>query len=127
MSPIAELEPTKFIYQVQDSTNPADTRFLNVVQGSYAGTAMAHASYVQSTAGQQFDGAGFGTYAVYFPVNQVSFTGTTLALPAGAHTLMVTGLAANTGYAVSAGGSSATISPNGSTMTDSGGVLVVSF
>jgi Divergent InlB B-repeat domain len=127
MSPLAELEPMKYIYQEQDSTKPADTRFLHVLQASDAATAMAQASYLQSTAGQQFNGAGFSKFAIYFPVNVVSFTGTTLTLPAGAHTLMVTGLAANTGYQVSIGGSAATISPNGSTKTDAGGVLVVSY
>jgi len=127
MSPIAELEPTKYIYQVQDSTNPADTRFLHVVEGSDAGTSMAHASYVQSTAGQQFDGAAFAKYVVYFPVHQGSFTDTSLTLPVGGHILMITGLTPNAGYNVSIGGGAATISPNGSMMSDAAGVLAVSY
>jgi hypothetical protein len=127
MSPLADLEPMVYIYQEQDSSNPADTRFLHVLQASDKGTTMAKAAYLQNTAGQKFDGAGFSKYAVYFPVSVGSFTGTTLTLPAGGHTLMVTGLAANTGYAVTIGGTSATISPNGSTTTDAGGVLVVSY
>jgi hypothetical protein len=127
MSPMADLEPTRYIYQVQDSTKPPDTRFLHVVQGSDPGTAVAHAGYVQSMAGQQFDGAAFAKYVVYFPVKQGSFTGTTLTLPAGGHILMVTGLTPNSGFTVSMGGSAATISPQGSTMSDVGGVLVVSY
>lgn len=127
LNPIADLEPTRFIYQVQDSSDPADTRFLHVLQGADPGAVMAKATYVQSVAGQSFDGAAFLTYAVYFPVDAVSFTGTTLNVPAGVHTVMVTGLAPETGYQVSAAGSTLTISPKGSTMSDAGGVLVVNF
>jgi hypothetical protein len=125
MSPIADLEPTKYIYQVQDSTSPADTRFLHVLEGANAGTAMAHATYLQSLSGQQFDGAAFSSYAVYFPVNTVSFTGTTLNVPAAVHTLMVTGLAPATGYnAISASGK-VSISAVGASQTDAAGVLIL--
>jgi hypothetical protein len=40
---------------------------------------------------------------------------------------MVKGLAPKAGYNLSAGGATATISPGGSTMTDSAGVLVASL
>ncbi|HEY2857265.1 MAG TPA: hypothetical protein VGJ21_02485, partial [Terracidiphilus sp.] len=127
MSPMADLEPTKYIYQVQDSTNPADTRFLNVLQGADSGVAMVKSTYLQSVAGQQFDGAAFAAYVVYFPVSLASFTGTTLSPPVSAHTLLVTGLSPATGYAVTTGGGRVTISPGGATKTDGGGVLVLSL
>ena len=41
LNPIAELEPTQYVYTVQDPANPADTRFLHVLQGADAGIAMA--------------------------------------------------------------------------------------
>lgn len=124
MDPLADLEPTVYIYQVQNSANPASARFLHVLQGSDSGTPMAKATYLQSTAGQHFDGAAFSTYAVYFPTYAEAFTGTTLTIPAAAKTVMVTGLAPNTGYQVTVAGSTITISPNGPAMSDNAGLLL---
>jgi len=132
LSPIADLEPTRFIFQVQDPTNPADTRFLHVLQGADAGAPMVPVSYLQSTAGVPFDGAVFGSSAVFFPVTvPASFTGTTLTAPAGVHTVLVTGLAPNGAYSVSilANGAAHTLTiANGIGSTaDAAGVLMVSF
>jgi hypothetical protein len=46
MDPIAELEPTRFIYQVQYPTKPSGTRFLHVLQGADPGAPIAAATYL---------------------------------------------------------------------------------
>jgi hypothetical protein len=132
LNPIADLEPTQYILQIQDLTLPTDTRFLHVLQGADAGAPMAQAAYVQSTAGTPFDGASFGTSVVYFPVNtSPAFGGATLPAPAGVHTMYITGLTPNAGYGISvqANGTAnaITISPGGSTMADAAGVLELTF
>jgi len=67
---LADLEPTQYVYQVQDPTLPLDTRFLHVLQGADSGAQMPAATYVQSTSGTPFDGAAFGATAVCFPVSK---------------------------------------------------------
>ncbi len=44
LSPIADLEPTRYILQVQDPSLPTDTRFLHVLQGADPGAAMGPAA-----------------------------------------------------------------------------------
>ncbi|HXJ79362.1 MAG TPA: hypothetical protein VMS64_11860, partial [Candidatus Methylomirabilis sp.] len=134
LNPIAELEPTQYILTVQDPSNPADTRFLHVLEGADPGAGMAQATYIQSTSGAPFDGAAFGDAAVYFPVSVgAPFTGTVLPTPAGVHTVLVTGLAANRAYGVtilpaSGGVNLISITSGGATATaDAAGVLRVSF
>jgi hypothetical protein len=124
----AETEPTRFIYQVQDPTNPADTRFLHVLQGADAGASMVTATYMQSTAGSPFDGAVFGSNAVYFPVIATAvFTGTTLPAPAGVHNMMVTGLTPNASYSVTLANGAVSVAAGAGQSTDAAGVLVVTF
>jgi len=124
----ADLEPTQYIYQVEDSTNPSDTRFLHVLQGADAGAPMAQATRVQSKSGTPFDGAAFGSNAVFFPVSAAStFSGTTLNVPAAVSTVLITGLSPNTGYGVQAGIGAVTVALGGQTMTDSAGVLAVTL
>ena len=133
LNPIAELEPTQFIYTVQDPANPSSTRFLHVLQGANSGVSMAGAAYVQSASGTPFDGAAFGTTEVFFPVSTgTPFAGTTLPAAAGVHSATVTGLAPNTGYSVtvtpgSAGSSIAIAAGPGSAVSDAAGVIQVSF
>ena len=128
LNPIAQLEPTQFVMTVQDPTNPTDTRFLHVLQGADPGAPMAAASYLQSTAGTSFDGAVFGSTAVYFPVNaNASFMGTTLPTPAGVHTLLATGLAANGAYSSGVQPGSVVITAGGASSADGAGGLRVSF
>jgi hypothetical protein len=92
---------------------------------------MAPASYLQSTSGTAFDGAVFAGAAVYFPVSgNGTFAGTTLSVPAGVHTMLVTGLAPAAGYTVSiqpGGGNVITIAPGGTSIADSAGVLRLTF
>lgn len=133
LNPIADLEPTQYILSAEDPSNPRDVRFLHVLQGTDAGTAMAPASYLQSSAGTAFDGAMFSSTVIYFPVSATAtFTSTTLPIPAGVHTLLVTGLQANTSYGVNiqtgSNGDVITITPETTgTDTDGAGVLRVTF
>jgi hypothetical protein len=128
MNPIAELEPTQFIYQVQDPANPADTRFLHVLQGANSGAGMVAATYVQSTTGTAFDGASFGSNAVFFPVStSATFAGTTLPVTAATHTVMIAGMTPGAGYTVSVANNVVTVVPGGATTADSAGLLKVSF
>ena len=132
LTTVAELEPSQYVMTVQDASNPTDTRFLHVLQGADAGTAMVPATHMQSSTGTEFDGAAFGSIAVYFPVNaNPPSASTTLSAPTGVHTVFVTGLAPNTSYG-------ATVTPNGNAnvvtigagskaTTDSAGVLRLTF
>ncbi len=130
---VAELEPGKYVMTIQDPSLPADTRFLHVLQGADAGATMVPAAYLQSAGGTAFDGAAFGSTAVYFPVSATTpFAATSFTAPAGVHTLIVTGLAPNSAYGVAAQisgtGHLIHITPGapGAT-TDAAGLLSVSF
>jgi hypothetical protein len=128
LTTVAELEPAQFIMTVQDPSNPVDTRFLDVLQGADAGAAMVPATYVQSTSGTPFDGAVFGSTAVYFPVNVVgSSVTTTLPAPAGVHTALVTGLARGGSYTVSIGGNKIAITSGSGSTADAAGLLRLTF
>jgi hypothetical protein len=133
LNPIAELEPTQYIYTVQDPTLPVDTRFLHVLQGADPGAAMSAAGYVQSSSGTAFDGAVFGAAAVFFPVSATTpFAGTALSVPAGVNTVLVSGLKPNASYSASiqASGASSVISiaSSGSGyVADAAGMLVLNF
>lgn len=133
LNPIAQLEPTQYIFTVEDLTHPVDTRFLHVLQGANAGVAMTTATYQQSASGTAFDGAAAGSAAFYFPVSgSASFTGATLPAPAGVHTMLVAGLSPNTSYGVNVqpngGGNLIVISLTGATATaDGAGILVLTF
>ncbi len=133
LNPIADLEPTRYIFTVEDPTLPVDTRFLHVLQGADPGAAMYAATYLQSTSGAAFDGAAFAGAAIYFPVSgSGSFTGTTLPDPAGVHSMLVTGLSPNGTYTVSVqsgvNGTVVSITPgNTGSTADGAGVLRLTF
>ena len=130
---VADLEPTQFVYQVQDPTNPADTRFLHVLQGADQGVAMVPAVYRQSMAGTAFDGAEFGGNDVWFPVSgNGGFSSTTLPASAAVSTVLVTGLTPNGSYGVSAApGSSGNLisitAGPGNATADAAGVLRITL
>ena len=101
LNPIAQLEPTQYVLTVEDNSNPADVRFLNVLQGADPGGAMTPAVYLKSTGGTEFDGVAIGGTAIYFPkIRDRSFTGTTLSFSSGVRTVLVTGLTANSSYRI---------------------------
>jgi len=128
LNPVAQLEPTQYILTVEDLSKPSDTRFLHVLQGADPGAPMAAATYLESSSGTSFDGAVFGTAAVYFPVSgNGAFAGTSLPVPAGIHTVLVTGLAANGTYTVAVQGTAITITAGGGATADAAGVLMVSL
>ena len=133
LNPVAQLEPTQYILTVEDPTKPSDVRFLHVLQGADPAVEMVPAVYQKSTGATAFDGASFGSTAVYFPVSaNGSFAGTTLSAPAGVNTVFVTGLAANTSYGVSiqssGGGNVITIAVGGTgSVADAAGVLRLTF
>jgi hypothetical protein len=132
LNPIADLEPTRFIFTDEDPGHPADTRFLHVLQGANPGGAMLPAVYLRSTGGQSFDGAEFGTMAVFFPFAAGGFSGTSLAIDGQVRTLLVTGLPPNTAFGVTntqnAGSNLVTIAAGGTgPVSDSAGVLRLTF
>jgi len=128
LNPIAQLEPTQYIFTVEDATHPTDVRFLHVLQGADPGVAMTPATYLQSTAGTAFDGAIFSNVAVYFPQSATAaFAGTTLPTPAGIHAVYVTGMTPGASYAVSVAGGAVTVAAGSGSSADSAGVLAVSF
>lgn len=133
LNPIAQLEPTRYILTVEDPNRPPDTRFLHVLQGADAGTAMVSASCAKSTSGIAFEGTVFGTTAVYFPVNVIStFSGTALPVPPGIRTVVITGLMPKFAYGVvtqpGPAGRVAIITPGvAGAVADSAGVLTLSF
>src|SRR6202011_661286 len=50
LNPIAQLEPTRYVFSVEDPTLPTDVRLLHLLQGADPSAPMAQASYLQSTA-----------------------------------------------------------------------------
>ena len=133
LNPIALMEPTRYLLTVEDPTKPTTTRFLHVLQGADPGAGMAAATRLQSTVGTPFDGAVFGSSAVFFPVNTgVTLSPTTIVVPNGVHTVLITGLTANTAYGASTvagpNGTQITLSPNATGATsDAAGVLRLTF
>jgi len=127
LNPIAELEPTQYILTVQDPNLPTDTRFLHVLQGADKNVAMVKATYLVSASGTAFDGAGFGTNAVYFPTSATAaFTTTSFNLPTGTKKLLVAGLKPSTSYGVTVAGQKVTVTPGGTgATTDAAGLLIV--
>jgi hypothetical protein len=129
LSPHAELDPMFYVFSDQDPTLPTDTRFLHVLQGADAGAAMVPATYASSSSGTAFDGAVFGTMAVFFPHNAgVTVASTTFTLPSSVTTLVVTGLKPGASYGLTttttATGLSVTLNPSGTGyVADSAGVL----
>ena len=128
LNPIAQLEPTRYVFTVEDATRPTDVRFLHVLQGADPSAPMTPATYLQSTAGTAFDGAIFSNVAVYFPQSATaSFAGTTLPAPAGVHTMLVTGLTPGATYAAGIAAGMATVTAGTGWTADSAGVLSVTF
>ena len=113
--------------------DPADARFLNVVQGSDVGTALAPATLVESTGGSTYQGALVHQTVVLFAVKVgAPFVGLSYAVPVTTTGHLVTGLAPASTYYVTqqtADGMVSThidSSPGGSPLiTDTGGVLVI--
>ena len=105
-------------YLLVDTATPATTnRMLHTLEGKTSGSASSSA-LVQSTSGANpMDCGTEGTTLVCFLRTRATFTGVTYPA-SGATTHYLTGLAANTTYAISGAGAPS------SAMTDSGGILI---
>lgn len=127
---VSALDPTHDEIKIEDTSNPTDVRFLNVIQGADGGTAKDVPTLVQSTDGTLFEGAVVKNLAVMFPnLWGAPFTFTTYTIPGTVNGQIVTGLTPNASYNVSTtpNGSnvSVTITPGGQLMADAGGVLLI--
>jgi len=133
LNPVAQLEPTQYIMQVEDPTLPADTRFLHVLQGANKGVAATKAVYVTSASGTPFDGVWLGSDAVFFPTSTASAVATTtFNVKPAVNRLYVTGLTPSTAYGVAIATTSAgfrvTVTPGGTTMkSDPAGLLQIAL
>lgn len=133
LNPHTELDPMYYTLTDQDPSMPADTRFLHVLQGADSGVQMVPATYVTSASGTSFDGAQFGSVAVFFPVRTSDpIATTTFTVSSSVHTLFVVGLAPGASYGIATSSS-----PSGTTITltvggtgsvaDSAGLLKVAI
>ncbi len=131
LSPIADLEPTKYVITVGDASNPMDTRFLHVIQGADKGVAATAVSSLSTTGGTAFEGALVGTTAVMFLHDDrqlAGFAQTTYTEPAAVTKNYVAGLRPGSGYTVakttSGGNIQVTVTVGGTTVADAAGLLV---
>jgi hypothetical protein len=117
--------------RVEAPNNPANARFLHVVEGADPGANATPSTRISSSAGMAFDGAVVANRAILFPVDvdyNAAFATTTYTVPANAPNQIVTGLVPNAKYnaAVTAAGGNLqiTLTSNGTQHTaDGGGVL----
>jgi hypothetical protein len=108
------------VLQVTPPGTPTSSQFLSVLEWGPTGFSKTSTALVQSTAGQNFDGALVGTSLVMFMRNWPNtFTNTTYPA-SGATTHYISDLTPNTTYAISGAGA-----PTSGT-TDTAGVLVFS-
>lgn len=116
--------------------NPADVRFLQVLQAADSGGVLPEATLVQSS-DLAWSGVQVDTSVVLFPVtlsanpaNPASFGGFTYTASSAVTKHIITGLQAGQAYTVTSTGSGASrvvaVSAGGSLVADSGGVLVFS-
>lgn len=131
LNPVADLEPTRYVMTVEDASNPADTRFLHVLEGADHGVNPAAVSGLASTGGTKFDGALVGSTALMFIHNSTQtagFASTTYAEPSTVTGNYVAGLKPGAGYKVvkTVNGRSinVTVSIGGKMAADAAGVLV---
>jgi hypothetical protein len=125
---IAMLESMTGRIVIEAPGNPADTRFLHVLQGADSGVAATPAGVVQSTAGTNYEGAVVGNTAVLFARNYGAAVSTTTYTTADTVTQhFVTGLTPGASYTASAaigdGNTTITISAGGPLIADSAGVI----
>jgi hypothetical protein len=136
LNPMAELEPSTYRAVIEDPSDPTDTRFLHVLQGTDSGVAPTTATLVQSSSGSAsaMQGAIVGQTAVLFAVSgTATFIGTTYSVPAGVNQHYITGCVPGAFYAVTIGstptGSTISIAPAvaSSFQADSAGVLAFRY
>lgn len=120
----ADLDPMFYVLSDQDPTMPSNMRFLHVLQGVNAGVPAMVGTYVQSSSGTPFDGAEFGSNAVFFPVSSgATILTTTFNIPIGITTIVIAGLTPGASYGVSSTKKSLTLTVGGGYVADSAGLL----
>ncbi len=131
LSPIADLEPTRYVMTVQDTSNPTDIRFLHVLQGADKGAKPTAASGFSTTAGTAFDGTLVGNTALLFihdARQTAGFAHTVYIEPSTVTANYVAGLTPGAAYTVTrnTGGGTVqvTIAAGGAIHADAAGVLV---
>ena len=127
---VADGEPCNYRLTIEDTNNPADIRFLHVLQGTDAGGTSDPATYVQSSSGNQFDGVVVFGSEILFPVTVLSnnFTNVSYAAPVGVTNHYLAGLTPNARYSVNlktnAGSVQVAVTPGTQLTADSAGLLV---
>ena len=103
ISAVAEGESCHYRLTIEDTNNPANIRFLHVLQGADAGVNADPVAVVQSLSGTSFEGVAVRDALVLFPVNAIgnaSFNSVTYPAIGGATNHYIAGLAPGAGYAV---------------------------
>lgn len=125
ISMIAEAEPMQYKLVIQDPANPANIRFLTVIQAADGG---ATAASLKAINGAAFAGIEVLNTAILFPVDiAAAFANTSFAVASSVNRYMVTGLVPNATFdtTIVNNGASTTIilKPGTQCRADSGGVL----
>lgn len=124
----AQYEVMKYRIGSEDVSRPSDVRFLNVLQGADVLGVKAATARIASESGTPFDGAIVGDKAIFFK-NDITtdFNGVSFTTPLTVLKRYVTGLAPYGKYSVTgkktAAGRKYVVTPGGSYIADSGGVL----
>ncbi len=120
---VAGSEPMKVRLRIDAPGNPADVRFLQVLQAADAGASVSPAQLIQ-TADATWQGAQVGTAVVLFPKSfGQPFTGLSYTFAAPVVNHVITGLAPATAFCVTLSATSLSLQKGCSQMSDSGGVL----
>jgi hypothetical protein len=119
-------EPMKGRLQIEAAGGPADVRFLHLLQGADTQVPPSAVTMVESASGTEFAGVEVEGTLVLFRVDlQEEFTAVSFPRPGTAMRILITGLAPGAGYVVTETGNSVTVAPNGPSVADQGGVLVL--
>jgi hypothetical protein len=114
-----------FRLMIEAAGDPADTRFLTVLQGADEGADALEVQAIESTGGSNYAGALVGETAVLFPVS-LGEELESLSYSAQDATLhYITGLTPDAGYTVRRRGDEVTVTAGGDQIADAGGVLVI--
>jgi hypothetical protein len=120
---VAGNEPMKVRLRIDAPGNPAEVRFLQVLQAADAGAAIGTPTLIQST-DAAWQGTQIGSTVVLFAATLGrTFTNLSYTFTAPVATHIITGLAANTAYCVTLTTSSLTLGQGCSQLSDGGGVL----
>ncbi|APR85762.1 Serine/threonine kinase associate protein KapC [Minicystis rosea] len=131
MADCADGEPTRFRLVVEDLSEPADVRFLHVLQGADPNQPMETATSVQSTDGR-YEGAVVHDTAVLFPKDLgPATTSLSYVVPALVDAHVVSGLLPSSGYDLTvqatSTGNLVSITSGGPHLTDAAGLLSVNL